>query len=241
MNLHPPRYKTLFLDADNTLFDFNQAEHAALASTLEHLGIPASPALFSRYRAINDQLWSALERGEITREDIQRRRFNLLLGQREGKLDWDAVNEYYLDRLSENGHLLEGALSICQRLYPHCTLVITTNGIARAQKNRLAHSPLRPYIHRMIVSEETGYSKPQREFFRYCFDICGINDPSEVLMVGDSLTADIKGAMDFGIDACWYNPQGLDDSGMNPDYQIRLLSQLENIVFPRTSPPGQTL
>lgn len=231
MNARPARYQTLFLDADNTLFDFNHAEKTALAATLEYLGVPPSPELFARYHALNDRLWAALERGDVSREDLQRQRFGLLLGQQRGNMDWDGVNAYYLDRLSENGRLLDGALELCRQLSSCCTLVITTNGIARAQRNRLARSPIRPYIRRMIISEEAGFPKPRPEFFRYAFDLCGITDPGEVLMVGDSLTADIQGAMDFGMDACWYNPRGLAAGDTVPDYQIAHLSQLADIVF----------
>lgn len=112
------------------------------------------------------------------------------------------------------------------------TLAIATNGISRTQKGRLKNSLIQPYISNIIVSEDAGYQKPHRGFFQYAFDTCKMQDKKSTIIIGDSLSADIKGGIDFGIATCWYNPTGiLENSGMKIDYEIKDLRELKEFII----------
>ena len=229
--LNAPKFNFILLDADGTLFDFDIAEAIALEKVFCKYGFIYNEDIYNEYRAINLALWDEFEKGKVGKAYLQVNRFARLLHKFNDKADAGQFNLAYLDMLSENGHLIEGALDICKELSQCCTLVIVTNGIARAQRGRLANSEIKPYISHIIVSEDAGYQKPHVGFFEYAFDICKIEDKKTALIVGDSLSADIKGGLNFGISTCWYNPSSVQPGDFKADYEIKHLSDLLKIVL----------
>lgn len=204
-----PRYEYVLFDADNTLFDFDAAEHLALGETLERFGIPVTGENRAAYLTINRALWAACDRGEVTRDALVVERFVRLLDKLGLEGDGAAMNEYYLDRLGTHGQLLDGAEELCAALAPCCTLAIVTNGVTKAQKGRYSRSPVKRYIPHLFISQEMGVQKPQREFFDRVLSALGVADPRRAVVVGDSLSADIQGAVNAGLDSIWYDPKGL--------------------------------
>jgi 2-haloacid dehalogenase len=227
----PPRYEWIFLDADNTLFDYDRAEATALEAAFRHFGFAYGSDVLRTYREINRQVWADFEEGKIDKATLQTTRFAKLMDAHGNQADATAFNAFYLGIFAESGCLIDGAADVCATLSRQCSLVIATNGISRVQQRRLDNSGLTPYITRVVVSEDTGYQKPQPGFFEYAFRLCGIEDKSKVLMVGDSLSSDIKGGINAGIKTCWYNPAGLITEELNPDYEIRTLSELYGIIL----------
>ena len=226
------KYSLVLLDADGTLFDFDMAEGIALRKAFEHHSFQYSEDMRNIYREINSGLWKEFENGGVDKTTLQTRRFERLL--EECRLDADACdfNSVYLDYLSEGGHLIDGALEVCRELSRHCTLAIVTNGISRTQRSRIGNSDIAPFIKHIIVSEDTGYQKPHPGFFHYTFDVCGHSDRKAAIIVGDSLSADMKGGENFGIATCWYNPDGTNErNGCCIDYEINNLSELLNIIL----------
>ena len=136
------RYDYLLFDADNTLFDFDRAEERALQATLEFFGYPLDSDTRELYRTINRVLWRRLDLGEISRETLVVERFALFDRAMGGGRDAAALNRFYLDRLSEGAELLPGAEALCRSLAPRASLALVTNGVARAQRGRLARSAL---------------------------------------------------------------------------------------------------
>lgn len=225
-------YHTILLDADDTLFDFKQAESHSLRNVLEKHLLSYTQSDLTFYQQSNDTLWKMLEQGLISRTQLQTTRFAPLLTRLGSDLNAAALNQEYLDTLSEAAFLIPEALSVCRSLSKEATLVIVTNGISRVQHKRLALSPLAPYISHCFVSEEIGYSKPRIEFFTAVFHKLGIQNTQGVLIVGDSLTSDIQGGINAGIATCWYCPS--DRTATIPcDYQIASLNQLLSIVNPK--------
>jgi len=226
------KYNLVLFDADGTLFDYDQPEGIALQKTFEHHQFEYCDDIWSRYRVINSRMWMEFESGRMDKVDLQIGRFRSLLEESNLKTDAAVFNSIYLDFLAEGGYLINGALEVCRELSFHCTLAIATNGIARTQIGRLKNSAIEPYIKHIIVSEDAGYQKPHRGFFQYAFSVCGQQDKDKVIIVGDSLSADIKGGADFGINTCWYNPEGIEENnGLRSDYEIKDLRELPRLIL----------
>ena len=202
------KYTTVLFDADNTLLDFDKAENEALKSVMAIYNLTATEENCRKYSEINDALWKQFEKGEIEKSYIKATRFKKFfefLGVKES-FDPLQVNETYLSFLREGGYTIEGAEELCESLRKKgYTLYIITNGIALTQANRLRKSGLLPYIEEVFVSETIGYQKPKRKYFDYVLKNITEKDTSKVIVIGDSLSSDIKGAIDSELDYIWYN------------------------------------
>lgn len=222
----------LLFDADNTLFDFDRAEDAALRQVLAERGYPDDDATRSLYLSINRDLWARLDRGEVTQSFLVVERFAAFTRAMGRDDDPVAFNRDYLDQLAQGAFLLPGAEALCRTLAPHCTLAIITNGVARAQRGRFDRSPLKELIPHLFISEEVGASKPSPAFFRPVLDALGVADLSRALMVGDNLTSDIGGGAAMGLDTAWYNPRRLPNPGpAAPTWELTRLEELPSLVL----------
>ncbi len=207
------KFTTLLLDADETLLDFRKDEKQALIKALTHFSVPVSEENIKIYSDINQGMWKQLERGEITKPELKRTRFKKFFDAIGFETNEDplTVNEYYLGLLGEGGNTLPGAVETVKELYEEgYELYIITNGVAATQAKRLTKSGILPYIKEVFVSETIGYQKPRKEYFDAVLEKIGEKDKSKILVIGDSLTSDIKGAMNAGLPCCWLNPSGTD-------------------------------
>lgn len=201
------RYKYILLDADNTLYDFDAAEHKALHKVLSDRGYSVDETTVDIYLKINTALWEAFARGEVTQEFLLVERFRRFMEQMGGDHDPVKFNTDYVTALGSNGDLIPGALEFCRELSGMgCTLAIVTNGATIAQRGRYSNSPLREYIPTIFISQEMGVNKPNPLFFDHVCRNMGISDRSQAVVVGDSLSSDILGGNQSGIDTVWYNP-----------------------------------
>ena len=225
------RYDTVLFDADNTLFDFDAAEAQALDLTLEAYGYPVDGRSRDCYLTVNRDLWERFDRGEVKREWLVVERFAALQRSLGGHHDPAEMNAFYLSRLAEAGCLLPGAEELCRALVPSCTLAIVTNGVASAQRGRFARSPLKALIPWLFISEEVGYQKPQRQFFDAVLSAMSLPPSARIVVVGDSLTADILGAVNAGLDSIWYNPNGLPGRpDIVPTFEARSFDQVFHLI-----------
>ncbi len=224
-------YNILLFDADNTLFDFPKGEQVAFNKTCTSYGIKATEELIATYQKINKPLWQELEKGTITKEDLVVRRFKLLFDHCNISCSPEDFNRDYLYNLGEASQLLPYAHDLLQELSRDHRIIIITNGVADTQRRRIASSTIAPFIGDIIVSEDTGYQKPNSEFFDYTFKKCNIPSKESCLVIGDSLGADILGAMNYGIASCWFNPMGLDcPDQYKPTYIASNLMEIISIV-----------
>jgi len=223
-----PEYDVYLFDADGTLFDFPEAEKNAFTNLLRFYQIPFTPELFTFYRTTNAALWDAFEKGEISKEDIQFLRFSRLLKAFSIDLDTVEVNHQYLLELGKGIFLLDGAFELCQSLYETGKkLYIITNGISISQKARLSGSLLRSFISDIFVSEDIGHQKPSPFYFDYVLSRIVPTEKKRILVIGDSLSADIVGGNGAGIDTCWFNPsEAPSKSGIFPTYEIKNLEEI---------------
>lgn len=201
------RYQYVLLDADNTLYDFDAAEHCALCAVLTERGYTPDEETVGTYVQINSALWEAFARGEVEQEFLLVERFRRFMQAAGGWHDPAQFNADYVTALGENGILIPGAAEFCRKLTEMgCTLAIVTNGAAVAQRGRYSKSILREYIPNLFISQELGVSKPDPLFFDHVCRKMGICDRSGTVVVGDSLSSDILGGNRAGIDTIWYNP-----------------------------------
>ncbi|MDQ0495350.1 YjjG family noncanonical pyrimidine nucleotidase [Paenibacillus brasilensis] len=226
------KYEVILFDVDDTLFDFKKAERHALQNTFTQFGLPEGATEYkASYDEINSALWREAEEGHISPADLRVERFKRLFAVHELDFNPDAFSAAYLRYLGEGAFLIDGAVEICEKLSDR-RLAIITNGIKEVQTSRIQLSPLRSVFEQVIISEEVGCQKPQAAIFDYAFTKLAISDKSKVLMIGDSLTSDIQGGNNYGIDSCWFNPSGkTNTSEIQPTYEIKNLMELENIIL----------
>ena len=224
-------YAWLLFDLDDTLFNFQGAQHEAFFVTLEEMFLPVEEKTFEAYRRINGDLWDLLEKGRITAKDLQTRRFSLLLDELGAERDAEAMGRRYLANLGRRPELIPGAAEVVPRLAEHVQLMMITNGLKDVQRPRLAASPLKSYFPEMVISEEVGVAKPHAAIFEEAFRRMGHPAKDSVLIIGDSLSSDIRGGVDFGIDTCWFNPHGRPaQDDLQSRFEIRSLDQLFAVV-----------
>ncbi len=224
--------KFVFLDIDDTLLDFGRAEAAAIKKTFERAGIPVTPEIIKRYSEINDSQWALLERGELTREQVLVRRFDILfdeLGIRGVPSEMMQASYEYL--LGIGHYFVDGAPELLEALKGKYRLFIVSNGTASVQDGRIKSAGIAPYFEKIFISERLGADKPSREFFDAVFaQIDGFERDSAVI-VGDRLTSDILGGINAGIRTCWFNPGSLPaNPGIPADFEIHALSELPKLL-----------
>jgi len=225
------KYNVLLLDADGTLFDYDKAERSALRDTLQLYGLEFSEKALRQYRQINGELWKQMERGEVSFGAVQSKRFVRFFEAMEFRCDPGEFNSLYIKQLEKHSFLLDDADLVCAELFKTNALYIATNGIASVQRGRVSRSSLLPYMNGLFISEEIGFPKPHRYFFDFVFSQLGDVPRSKILIVGDSLSADVAGGHAVGIDTCWYNPKRNSDKGsLRPTYEIGALIELLDIA-----------
>lgn len=225
--------KTVFIDLDDTVFDFHACESVAISKTLLCFGVDPDDEVIARYSEYNRLQWEALERGEITRDEVLTRRFKLLFDSLGMEVDPWEVQLLYERNLSMEHIFMKGAeevLTELKRLGKY-RLYAATNGIERVQRRRISESGIEKFFDDFFISECIGYNKPAKEFFDRCFATIPDFDKAKAIIIGDSLTSDIKGGKNAGIKTCMFNPRKKSITGdVIPDYEIADLSEIITLL-----------
>ena len=225
------KYKWLLFDADSTLFDYDKAEETALKKAFEGNGLKCSEAYHKRYNRINKDLFDYLEKGLMTSKELRIKRFKLLFSEFDINLEAVSFSTTYLDNLSQCSLLLPDALEVIRELAENHKLLIVTNGIGDVQRPRINNSDISDYIDGFVISEELGIAKPAKEYFDVAFEMMGKPDKNDVLIIGDSLSSDMTGGVNYGIDTCWFNPDKRpNDKIQGITYEIDNLKQVIKIA-----------
>ena len=224
-------YPYLLLDADNTLFNFDRANREAFHAVCTSFAIPESDETFALYERCNNEMWAAFDRGECTKEFLVVQRFRNFLAAMGLDRSPEGCNALHLQTLSRCAFMLPYAEEVCRTLSRDHKLYLVTNAVASVQRGRLAKSPIVPYITAAFISEEAGAAKPDPAYFDYVFaHIDGITREN-CLVIGDSISSDIRGANNYGLPCGWYNPGHTPrPDGLRIDYEITNLRQLYDIV-----------
>lgn len=224
----------LLWDLDDTLLDFPYSQKFALKKCFQGIGFEITEEQIARYSQINDDYWKRLELGEITREELLTGRFVTLFHEYgiDG-VDVEAFHREYEKALGSVFSFRDDGLSVVRSLQGVCRQYVITNGISAVARSKFRISGLESVMDGIFISEEIGAPKPQQEFFRYCLERIPERDKSRILIVGDSLTSDIKGGIQMGIPTCWYHHDDrVNDTPWKPDYEITDLHMVCEIAVP---------
>lgn len=224
-------FQTIFFDLDDTLLDFGAAETVAISKTFRDIGLDPTPALIARYKELNEAQWEAFERGELSREAVLLRRFSLLFAELRLPIEAAPTEDRYRAYLGQGHYFVDGAVEILEYLAPKYDLYLASNGVAATQYSRLESAGISHFFREIFISETTGHHKPERAYFDYCFSHIPHADRARTLMIGDSLSSDIRGGINAGIRTCWFNPhQKPATPSLRPDYEIQALSDLRKFL-----------
>lgn len=232
-------YRILLFDADNTLLDFDANEEESFRSMIEELGETWTEEIYETYRKLNTELWKRIERGEITVAEGVNRRFSDLMAHYGKQVDgrqWEQVYRKHLNQgVQEIPQVHEVLRTLNEQGYQ---MYVVTNGVEETQTSRMSRSGLDRYFRQLFISGKIGAGKPSKEFFDYVKSHVEGFDESEALVIGDSLTSDIKGGADAGIDTCWFcrnKTEGereaeLRERDIRPTYIIGELTEIFKIL-----------
>lgn len=225
--------KVILWDVDGTLLDFEAAEKVAIRQCFaSHNMGECTDEMLGRYIAINRKYWEALERGEMTKPEVLVGRFREFF-ETEGLpvVHAESFNEEYQVRLGDTVVFCDNAFELVQKYKGRVKQYAVTNGTKVAQDRKLGNSGLDTLFDGIFISDVLGVEKPNIEFFDMVFDKIGTYSKDEVIIVGDSLTSDIKGGNNAGILTAWYNPKKMENTkGVNVDFELTNLWEIEQIL-----------
>lgn len=220
----------VFIDIDDTLLDFTKCANDAIKSACNKFSVPYTTTLVDTFHPINLDLWHRLEKKEVTKEKLFDTRFQIVFDKLGIKADGIAFETAFRENFHESAILVDGARDLLEYLRSKYKVYVASNASMHQQTNRMKRAELDGYIDGYFVSEEIGFPKPQKEFFDACFKALPDVKPQDVVMIGDSLSADIKGACEYGLKTIWYNHRNEPTSDVKCDYIVSRLSEVKNIL-----------
>lgn len=223
--------RNVLFDLDDTLFDFHKAEKIALTKTLVHFGIDPTEETLALYSTINAAHWKRLELGKISREEVKVGRYRELFKTIGVECNPVKATAYYESMLAIGHYFMPGAPELLEELYGKYRLYIVSNGTAKVQEGRIRSSGIAKYMDGIFISQILGANKPDKQFFDICFAEMPDFSLSETVIIGDSLSSDIKGGINAGITTVWFNPKEIEnDNDIKPDYTIKELSEVPGLL-----------
>ena len=229
------RYRNLFIDLDDTLYDFSAASREAFEETYHLLHFERYFDSFDHYMGIyapyNLELWKLYGEGRITKEELNRRRYSYPLecvGVHDQELA-DTFCREALSRIPTKNHTIPGAVELLEYLRPRYRMFILSNGFKELQSRKMQTAGIDKYFDALILSDDIGVNKPHRKLFEHEMQTTA-STPQESLMIGDMFDTDIIGAANFGIDSIYYNPKGKTGHPFAPTYEVKHLLEIKEIL-----------
>ena len=225
-------YKFLLFDLDHTLLDFDTSEDVALTQLLKEEGVADIQAYKDYYVPMNKSLWKDLELKKITKQELVNTRFSRLFAHFEIEKDGVYLAERYQFFLAQQGQVFSGAMELLDSLIDRgYELYAATNGITTIQTGRLEQSGIAPFFKEIFISEQLHTQKPDAAFYEKIGARIPNFNKNHALMIGDSLSADIQGGNNAGIDTIWYNPHHLENKSLaQPTYEVHSYKDLLNCL-----------
>ncbi len=223
--------KVVFIDVDNTLLDFEKGAELSIKKAFKDFELPFEKQVVETFHKINDGLWHNIEKGELTREGLFAIRWKLIFSELDIPFDGPTMEKQFFSYLTNSTVPIDGALKLLKYLAPKYTLCVTSNAGYNQQTRRLETAGMLRYINHVFVSEKIGIAKPDKGFFDACFAEFNNITPSETIIIGDSLTADIGGGKKYGMKTCWYNhKKAFLNETVDSDYVVNSLKDIEKIL-----------
>lgn len=226
------KYEIIIFDADETLFDFKKSEKEAFKNTILKFNMDYDENYHLKiYKEINTAIWKEFEEGLITQEKLKIERFKRLSNKLGIDFDEALFAKSYMEHLADASFLYDGTTDLIESLNKTHRLSIVTNGLTAVQDKRIRKSTIAKYFDTIVISEEILIAKPNPEIFEHALKNMDAIDKSKILMVGDSLSSDIQGGINFGIDTCWYNPNKvINKTSIKPTYEISNFLELKALL-----------
>lgn len=223
--------KIILIDLDNTLIDFNECARHSIINAFNELGFTYTDKVFETFITENVKIWKRLEKGEITKPQLRADRWNIILGKLGIDFDGTILEEMFENGVAKGAYAVDGAYELLDYLKDKYKLYIVSNGFRFVQESRLKIGKFEKYFDDVFVSEDIGIPKPAKEFFDYCFNKLGKPDKNDIILIGDSLSADIIGGINYGIDTVWFNKnkEPLPDN-IKPTYTVNTLYEIPEIL-----------
>lgn len=222
------KYQTILIDADDTILDFHTNEQESLRKTFQAYGLEYSDEVYAIYHRHNIALWKAFEEGKISKAEILQQRFRKTFEELNYLNVASTFEKDFQDMLAQGGYMLDHAYDVIVELSKYVDVYIVTNGVAHTQSSRLKKSGLMPYLKGVFISEEIGYQKSYREYFKCIKEKIGYTEDTTII-IGDSLSSDIQGGINVNIDTCWYNPK-YKEAVIKPTYEIHDIRELLELL-----------
>jgi putative hydrolase of the HAD superfamily len=206
------KYKHIFFDLDHTIWDFDKNAEETLYElydiyNLSAIGLPSAALFIETYTRNNHQLWAEYHTGKITKNELRETRFKktfLQLGVQPHLLPL-AFEDDYVKLCPTKTNLFPHAHETLRYLQQKYTLHLITNGFKETSEYKIGNTNIGSYFQHVIISEVIGVNKPDKAIFEHALNLAGATK-NESLMIGDSLEADVYGALSFGMDAIYFNP-----------------------------------
>lgn len=222
--------KCILIDVDNTLLDFEKSSQTAIIRTCEDFKIPYSSELLAVFLKVNNEMWRQIQDGALTKEQLWQTRWNKIFNISGITADGPHFEAEFHRYLQDSAVPIDGALEALKYLSSKYKVCTASNASFKQQRHRLELTGMLNYIDKMFVSEQLGAQKPSSAFFKECFKHLKYL-PSETLMIGDDLHADMLGAASCEIHTCWFNPSKQPNiENVAIDIQISKLSELSSFV-----------
>ena len=220
-------YEVALFDLDSTLFDSALSEQLALKASFEHYSVSFTDEVLNKYQVINTRLWKDFEKNTIELDQLRVERFIRLCHELDLEIQSGEIADLYEHNLGRSGQLYTGATELLARIKRTARTGLITNGLESVQKARLKYFNLYQYFEVILISGECGLAKPDPAIFQSSLELLNHDRKESVLMIGDSLSSDIAGANNFGIDSCWYNPKRLElQSNISPTFTVYSLEEI---------------
>lgn len=223
--------KAVLLDIDNTLLDFNKCSREAMCLAAKDFSINFPENYFEIFTEINNSLWEKIEKGELNRQGLFKIRWNMIFEAMGINADGPQFEELFRGYIKSSAIPVEGAEEILEYLSKKYYVCTASNSELAQQEKRLRKAGMLPYIRKIFTSEEIGFAKPSAEFFEACKNELPQFRKEEIIVIGDSITADIDGAKAFGFKTCWFNfGKKVDVKCDSADFIVDDLFKIKNIL-----------
>ncbi len=223
--------KAVLIDIDNTLLDFHKCSREAMCLAAKDFDIDFPQNYFETFTRINNSLWEKIEKGELNRQGLFKIRWNMIFEAMGINADGEEFEELFRAYIKKSAIPVDGANEILEYLSGKYYVCAASNSELAQQKKRLEKADMLPFIRRIFTSEEIGFAKPSSGFFEACKKGLPQFEKDEIMLIGDSVTADINGAKTFGFRTCWFNfDKKADAECADADFIVDELIQIKNIL-----------
>ena len=223
--------KIILIDLDNTIIDFNECARHSIMGIFEDLGFHYDENVFETFITENVKIWKRLERGEIDKPYLRANRWNIILGKLGIEYDGTIIEERFENGVAKGAYPVEYAYELLEYLYSKYDLYVVSNGFRFVQESRVKIGKFDKYFKELFLSEDIGIQKPDIRFFNYCYEKIGCPPKEDLILIGDSLSADIKGGNNFEIDTIWFNKNSDPESDtIKATYTVTHLKEIENLL-----------